>query len=53
MHVARVPTDNGFAAVAVASIPAATDPAVADDLAAMTDVSAVAGVPAAASVTDN
>ncbi len=44
---------NGFPDVAVASIPAAFDPAVADNLAALTDVSVVAGVPAAASVTDN
>ncbi len=54
INVAGVPTVNGFTAVAVilavASIPAAIDPAVADNLAALTDIS---GVPVAASVTDN
>jgi hypothetical protein len=56
VHVAGVSTEKyGFTAVAVilavASIPAAIDPAI--DLAALTDVSVVAGVPAAANVTDN
>ncbi len=54
IHVDGVPTVNGYASfaviLAVASIPAAIDPAI--DLAALTDVSVVAGVPAAASVTD-
>jgi hypothetical protein len=53
MLLASILLMDGFPDVAVASIPAATDPAVADDLAALTDVSAIAGVPAAASFIDN